>query len=587
MPENFEHRKPEPLFKNLSAVVDEQDLSQYVLSFNTSKRIDTSAGTFSVRLVPAEVLSKQGSLDGKVTKDNWESFIYRSIRPMDNVIVGMNGQAIMYGFVDKVYKSRMTNGQSIGRSIVVEGRDATKLFLEDSIANAPGLASNPEVLRILGEQATQFLGWLRGLINYNSKGESVDNIFADSYPAQAIFWILNNMPSAQIQNTVAGLQTSSGLFLTNLVNRIEDKLYDNTLAVYSGKILSYMSQCIDPAFYDLWVDTVPKKYNVKGNDAPCLFLRPKPFDRDYEIDSEGKKISFDGLAPSKDQIRLQKKEYWLKNSVPMLSEKIDSWESLTCPVKGVVTEIKGKDILQFDVGVSDLDVMTMFKSVSVNDPVAATTAARYGGYFPLIDSEMIRLFGLRELQSNSRMIPPFKDYWIETAMDQIQSNPFTAIRKTITDGLFSDNFLTTTTLLPLPFGIKKSTNDKSDIEKQVIQKRDRIWRWSRYAHILESGTARIKGDFIFAGSKIHLPDEWSRGMVMNSSRERTPSKGMDYYVNGVQQSYQFGRQWTTTLAISNGQNENEIDTYYVLRNFNKAANTKTNAIFTAGYGQTR
>jgi hypothetical protein len=582
MPENFEHRKPQPLFKNLSAVANEQDLSQYVLSFSTSKRIDTSAGTFSVKLVPAEILSKQGSLDGKVTKDNWESFIYRSIRPMDNVIIGMNNQTIMYGFVDKVYKSRITNGQNVGRSIVIEGRDATKLFLEDSIANAPELSSNPEVLKILGEQATNFLGWTRGLIN-NDK----DNIFADSYPAQAIFWILNNMPSAQIQNTVAGLQTSSGLFLTNLVNRKEDKLYDNTLAQYSGKILAYMSQCIDPSFYDLWIDTVPKKYNTKGSDAPCLFLRPKPFDRDYEIDSEGNPISFDGLTPSKDQIRLREKSYWLKNSVPMLSEKITSWENLTCPVKGVITEINGKDILQFDVGVSDLDVMTMFKSVSVNDPVAATQAARYGGYFPLIDSEMIRLFGLRELQSNSRMIPPFKDYWTETAMDQIQSNPFTDTRKTISEGLFSDKFLTIKNLLPLPFGIKKSTSNKSEIEKQVIQKRDRIWRWSRYAHILESGIARVKGDFIFVGSKIHLPDEWSRGMVTNSNRERTPSKGMDYYVNGVQQSYQFGGQWTTTLAISNGQNEDEIGTYYVLRNFNKAANIKANAIFTAKYGQTR
>ena len=592
MPENFEHRKPRPNFRNLSAPLNVQILDLFVLSLSTSKRIDTSAGTFTVTLVPSPDDQNAELLEGTITKDNWESFIYRSIRPMDVVTVGMDDETIMFGFVDKVYKSRTTNGNNVSRSIVVEGRDATKLFIEDSIANAPELSSDSRLLKFLSEQALQFLGWFRGLVDNNR-----ENIFADSYPVQAIFWILNNIPSMQIQDTVNGIKRASGLFLTNLVCRKEDSLYDNTLAIYSGKILTYMQQCIDPAYYELWIDTIPKRYNdIGGVDTPCLFLRPKPFDREYEIDSDGASLEkigyFNGLKQDDAVIASKTKDYWINNKVPVTGATIISWEKLTCPVKQTENEpIEGKDILQYNVGVSDLDVMNMFKVLASGDPVAATAAARYGMYFPLLDAQMVQLFGVREIQANSRMIPPLQSFWVKNNGQEIQSSPsFKELSDKVSFPSWKE--LTVPEFLNQQFSIQDTIKifPPTESEKQVIRKRDTLWRWMRYNHLYETGTSTIKGRHIRVGGKVFFKDEETRGLIADSNRERYSVRGMEFYINGVQQNYTFGGNWTTTLAISMGHNPSEIHNYYTKRKFNEPANTGRedgNQIFTAKFGATR
>jgi len=243
----FDMRAPRPIFQNLSAGFQERDLSDYVLRMHTRKTLSTQAGTWEVTLVPQpdqDGLLWQSQMPG-LTKDNWESFVYRSIRPMDVVLLGMTArdesglvvdQVFMLGFVHNVYKSKATDSDRVDRSIKVRGRDATMLFMEDHIANAPELAGDKGLRALIGDAAAQLLNDVRGMVSDDS-GKTRKNVFVDSYPPEALYWILSNAPTIQLTLDYFGEQKKAkDIFMPLLSCRKEDKVFDEKLNQYAGLI---------------------------------------------------------------------------------------------------------------------------------------------------------------------------------------------------------------------------------------------------------------------------------------------------------------------------------------------------------------
>jgi hypothetical protein len=107
-----------------------------------------------------------------------------------------------------------------------------------------------------------------------------------------------------------------------------------------------------------------------------------------------------------------------------------------------------------------------------------------------------------------------------------------------------------------------------DIAKVLTSsKRDRLWRWNRFNHIFESGRLIVKGQPIFVGSKINLPDE--QVVAVDSDRSTIKRyQGMNFYCMGVGHSYQFGEGWNTSLSLARGRNEDHLKDYANLRKFN-------------------
>jgi hypothetical protein len=597
----IDFRKPKPIFLNLSAPKGQQDLSAFVLYLHTHKEINATAGTWEVVLVPQpdpSYMDKQ-TVERGITKDNFESIIYRSIRPMDVVIVGVNDHE-MWGFVDNPYKSLTRINDQVTRSITVRGRDGMKAFMVDSIANAPALANDPNIVALLGTQVTNFMDWIRGL------GPDGQSAFAASFVPQAVYWILQNVPSLFVQLTDLGNTRVRDVFKANLVGRAEDMIYDDSLTQYAGQIINYMQQVLD-GFYEFWVDTLPANSpnNLNNRTCPVLFVRPKPFDREYEIDSAGIATTFKGLTidqggayqaleknPAPDVGPASPADNSLL-VMPTTDYTITSWEKLTCPVWNKVHAIPQHEITNKTLGVSDYEVANLIKVLSRKDVLATSQFGTYGLYFPLIDAQLVRIFGLREMQVDTGLIP--------TPNDLPATQMGTAL------SLESEDFDTTNAGLgnikkPLPteepsdpltfedveqFINIRNANRKAVCEFLNINKRDRLWRWTRYNHIYESGLISFKGRDVHAGSKLFLPDEETRGLVVDNSGTRIPHKGMEFYCLSVDQEYHFGEPWISTAAINRGHNPQELRAYHTYRGFDKvpggvsSVTNQPNGVFTA------
>jgi hypothetical protein len=596
----FDIRAPRPIFMNLSARLEERNLSRFVQSLHTNKTLSWNAGTWEVYLVPEPSLTPANAIlstvvfeFGKegVTKENWESAVYRSIRPMDAVILGMHGvnpvtgkaedQTIMFGFVDNVYKRKVTSGDTVQRGIAVRGRDATMLFIEDVVALAPELATDSRVKKFFDDPArVQFMDFIRG---FDEEGK---NVFLDSYLPKAMYWILAKIPSMRIVvDYLGGMKKPFEIFRTSLIARAEDKIYDEKMNMYAGAVINYMVQLIEELFYELWVDTVPAKTgpNTTDQDRPCLFLRPKPYDHNYEVDSDGNELKQDAVVLDEEN---PLKGDGVKSGKGILQfDGVQTWEELTSPVTNQVEIVGDEEITQKALGITHEEVFTMFKVFGSKDPLASSIIGKLGLYFPLIDGHMLQMYGMRELQGASRLLPspldvPMRDY--PTGLSQADFS-------VTNDGFFVAGppfeFESGGASYERFVGLQQQSdvrqlNTKKFATFMTKIKRDRLWRWNRYNHILESGQLTIKGRRIWVGSKVYLKDEYSRGIVVDTNRERKPQRGMEFYCVSVDHRYDFGNPWLTRLGLIRGHNAAELRTYHDARGFNKPAGS-ANGIFAA------
>ena len=597
MRSHFEYRKPEPVFMNLSAEPNYRDLSLFVESFMTNKTLGMSAGTFEINLVPhPDPRSEEENIfPAGITKDNFESFIYKSVRPMDAVVIGMKTvtdnyvakgstgvygtEEIMFGFVDGVFKSKVTQGRNVRRGITIRGRDATKMFINDNVAYAPELATDPDVIEAFGDDVKrlQFLNYIRGL-SEDDDGivKVVNNVFMNKHIPIPVYWILRHIPAMRLNIDYFGdgQKKPHEIFRTSLTCRREDKLFDANMNMYAGTVANYFNQIIDPDFHEIWVDTVPASSPLSDDNIarPVFMLRPKPFDFRYEIDTRGNNLDFDGLIYDPDTDSLKR-------------HALTHWDNLTSPITGEETEITEDKITYKAVGIADYEVATQYKIFGQQDVLAASQVGRFGWYLPLLDVNMFKLFGIRELTSQSRLLPYVSDWVIHLpgSLDKEDTEAGNNIGDA--DGAVDDD---STVIDSVDDAIESVDHTgggkKSGLEFLTVERRDRIWRWNRYNHILESGQLTFAGRNVHVGSKIKLPDEPTRGIVIDEKdageriRYQNADGGMEYYCEGVRHQYRFGTPWLTTLRLTRGHNPAELAYYHDIRKFGRVPG-KANNIF--------
>jgi hypothetical protein len=246
-------------------------------------------------------------------------------------------------------------------------------------------------------------------------------------------------------------------------------------------------------------------------------------------------------------------------------------------VYGVAQEIPERDILRSDIGISDYDVKTLYKISARKDPLAVSVIGQYGYYFPLLDANMTQLYGLREIAEESQMLPPPLDYYATHMTTKLNKE---------------DIGFSPAGHRPIPKDLKLfkysfyNLFNGNDAKRQRITdfmistKRDRLWRWTRYNHVYQSGLLTARGRDVRVGSKVSLPDEESRGITFDPNGNRKIFKGMEYYCTDVIQQWSFGTAWLTQVSLVRGHNPIELRSYHDVRKFNQRTNTD-NHIFTA------
>ena len=555
----MDFRLPKAIFRNLSSPSsDFRDWSDYVISLRTDKQLGPQAGTWSVELVPTQ--SVDGSL--RITLDNFESVAYRMIKPMDIILIGIEAtnhltgrqeeNIFMLGIVDRVYKIKTQQGDSVSRAITISGKDFTKVFIKDEVAMAPELVTNENLVAafgIGGEKRVQFMDWIRGLVNGGQ-----DNIFLDSHILQAVYWVVANMPAMQIDSTYFnGAAQPVDFFKVMLTGRLRDKLFDANMNMYSGNMVNYMCQLLDMMFYEIWVDTLPPgTVNNPSRDkaTPVLIVRPKPYDFKFEVDSDGKPVNQEGVTIAETKFDT------FNEAAPLMPITIGTWEDLTSPITGIAETIHESDILRKAMGVSDEEVFSMYKLFADKDNLATSILGRFGYYFPIVDIDAVRRYGLREMQGHSKLIGSPTDLpkkWGPAAT-----------------GLTEEDFDAITKIGPLT---QDQTNKLEPASFFTREKRDRLWRWNRYNHLFESGPMTIKGRNMFVGTKVFFPDETLHALSVDGSEF---IGGLQSYCIGVGHEWSFGGHWLTTVDLIRGHNKNHIFEYHQLNGYDKPVGERNN-----------
>ncbi len=494
---------------------------------------------------------------------------------MDAVTLGVNcvdqagkvrDQIFMFGFVDCVYKTKSTLWRQGAEGNHGQGPGREQALYRGSGSQRPGACDGRagHVEKALGAKRAQFLDFIRGMVG---KGDNAKNVFIGSNPPEAIKWVLDYMPAMRIALPYkSGLSEPHEIFKVSLSAYADDTIFDEQMNMYAGTVMNYFAQLIDPMFYELWIDTLPGDSPLNegghGQDRPIIICRPKPYDHKYEVDSWEHPLRYDAMRYDP-----------ASGTTGIVLNALPTWEELTSPITGErVHDPMSEEILEKGLGVSDEEVFTMYKLFGSKDPIAVSTIGKYGFYFPLLDTLMTQVYGLRELQGQSRMIG-FAGDWVQ----RTQSNPKIVDSYKIGHGAFNiplikqgPMVLTFEQVQDIIRGeIYGDMNTTGVADFLTREKRDRLWRWNRYNHILESGTATVMGRQIFVGTKVILPEETPR--PSDHLKNRNTYAGMEFYCTGVEQSYSYGSPWTTRLTLPRGHNPQALQDYHDFRQFGKKA----------------
>jgi hypothetical protein len=268
------------------------DLSKYVKVIETYKNLKQPAGTFFIELSTA-------SSKDNITSYNVAENLYNNIDPMDIIEIGITEPGLMVGLVDSPNKSKSISTTGFSRNLQVTGRDFAKLLIEDSIVYSPQILNNKNAAKILGEERLAFIGQL-------TRGRN-SQLFNN--PICALLFILRNIPAVHVEvpftdlsNGISKTEVTSGklgqYFICDLKSFLGDRVSDTLMSQFSGKIWNYLMLCIDENFYELYVDTVTAEGASGKESRPCLFLRPKPYDRTTDNVIKIKEVYSSSTAPA-------------------------------------------------------------------------------------------------------------------------------------------------------------------------------------------------------------------------------------------------------------------------------------------------
>jgi hypothetical protein len=568
-------RAIQPYFKVMNKNLN---LSPYIRYVETDDSLDNAAGAFTLRL------SFKGRGRDDASAFNMAEDIYRMLDEKDAVDIGCTKPGLMAGVIDGVNKVKEIGTENYSRELEVYGRNFAALLLDDNVEFSPQLSGEPRAVELLGKEKLEFLGtFARGFDGRKSQ-------FLFNSPICAILYGLKNMPSVHIQipyTDLSGDILHDNVSVTKLGNYfvcdmkawLGDQVADVSLSQWTGKLWNYLEMCIDKNFYELFVDTVRVDTPSGKETRPCLFLRPKPFDRitdptqlilnsaqlsgnntsgnntviknfviypSFSRNDIVFKTSKDGVTKYVSIADMDELCMPVENS-PRFKGKRDAnnpgdasnpsmiipwtWDGTDSFYRTLITNepyhvITEGMIKKEHLGISDREVVNYITFSPRKEILAQIPEAELGFLYPMLDAYSIQRFGLRSYHAQSNLIR-----YDTLTPDQIQS-----------------------------YGLEKS--DDQDVVKvsEFIQCRERIFYWYRYNPFFENGSIVIEGNQdIRKGDKVYLRD----------AKSKRGNTGLFAYVKRVKNQCEItesGSQYYTTLELTRGENKDDIGYYRSQKN---------------------
>lgn len=535
---SFQHRAIRPHVKLLATGLTIPELGGRVVSLQTSKSLKEMAGMFEMTIVPTGFEGEDTRTGGARTVKAL-SEIYATIKPMDLISIGFTKpDGCMLGIVDNVFKSKTLIGKSYRRSIKLRGRDFGKALIEDSISYAPTPSSPKadeysaeiiERLEAIGiEEPTKHplsQYWQRILapeqIDQDSKG--IGPTWMGVEINDGMDYILNNVTSMRINMELAGKAYSAGqiLFRPETIKTRDEVIVDSGLHTMDGNsIVNFMRRIIDKDFYEMWVDSIASPDGIKA----ILMLRPKPFDRDWDMVAD----RIDGVK---------------KKVCDSIADAEFTWDKLKTfvdPEKEYHT-VRDSDVLQLNVGRSDYEAYSMYKLLITKQILGVAVYTKYGIIYPVIDFDALKKYGLREKFVTCNL---FHGAYLPDRMTVAEKEHYKQAGFGDYLSVYVDGERAEDVSLPIP---------KPIFLNELRWRRDRIVNWYRPNPLFESGPSVIRGnEDIRIGDRIYYADEYA----INGK------KGVMFYIVNAANRWRFGGAFTTSLALIRGSRDEIIKKHF-------------------------
>lgn len=424
------------------------------------------------------------------------SELYSMIRPNQTVSIGWEERGgIMAGLVDGVDEIIQPSGTQVKHGLRLYGKDFGKSLVADNIVF--GMVNQATVATIQAE---------------------IEAVYGANHPLLRQFLGVYGPNGRTGEPTFKGstVEDAARWILENSAT-IQIPLMDDVIG--GGNLADYMNLNIqDWADAVLYSDALKKQsgniwnalrsildldfWEIRVDTVPDslpvieLVIRPKPFDEDG--------LDFADVT----------------GDMPI------TWESLTTrlgPYDATVPiigqegrplehwEIELHEVLAARLGISDRDAYSYYLATSKHSMLGSPSMFERGLAFPLIDMHTGARYGTRSYNASLNLI----------ANDRAAE-------------------------------IDSGNLDVGTVASEVRNARNRLFNWHRMNPWFEGGTVQVKGrDRFRVGDPVFLPWRMARGGILGE-------KGMRYYCTGVNQSWSFGRPFTSTLQLSRGHNSSVI-----------------------------
>lgn len=353
-----------------------QDISEFISSVRIQNSVNSPVGVMTLVINPSATSKLPTSLIHNAILNEAQ----RKLKLNSIVSAKLDKNSDHHSFlgrIDNIYPRISADGNSTRRELVVNcSMLLPKLLIRDEIINFPLIKDMPFAKQKLGTERVEFIDGMRG----NIPAEGI-NVFQGGKPEIAVKYIIDNCVAT---NTDVLIGVSGSTILTKSFfnpGRTEtfkfnflsgEQLYNPMLSVFAGPLLSYIYQCIDMEFYELFFDTETGEDGLAYN---TITIRPRPF-------------SFSDYSPQHNA-----------GSYKVVNGWID-FDQLDFVIKN--SEQRLNDMT----GISDYELKNSF-SVNFQQSMLAPANSLFGQMgplFPLINFDSVKKYGLRHLQVQSTIV---------------------------------------------------------------------------------------------------------------------------------------------------------------------------------------
>ena len=484
------------------------DIGRYCQSISIDKSLDYPAGTMSITLNPAIAINEgiddlpEILINSTTDLSYWMSVI-RPYTPIACKIDGDNAEGFtLFGLVTEIYESVSAEGSSTSRAIKINCASfLPKILMSDKIVTSQSLFSSQDkrISEIFSIGNLQFFKNIR-------MADNEGNVFVGRKPIEAVNAILANAivtKKAVVSNQKGEVKVidfkkdffgfeKDGVLDFDKVLEYE-WLYNPELTTYTGTVLSYIMECLDMFFYEVFFDTV----TIDGQPFSKLIIRTKPFTH-LDIDKKITKSIDNGWS---------------------------FWEDLI-PVK-INSDIR----LSENLGYSEKEIFTYFQLVYTNSIFAVGVVEKLGFNYPIINTDLIAQYGIRELKAESRL-----------SVDLAEMTKNIEEQRAMGEAKFQD----------------------AEAFREFLAKRERLVEWNAFPYY-QSGQISVIGDENYTiGTKVFYEDKpYSYNLLMGDKYETREGIGMEFYVNSVSHNYSFPNFFRTELTVIRGQARGLVAEWYI------------------------